>query len=126
MSLEMPEGATVHPDDEVDHMHCPADGCGAPLVFDPDMVGDTVGGMTRRGWLACKACGKAWITRRGREVENWRVASSGRSVETSVGRIRVDGGHDPAALCARIVKLPDLEVEVERLRRRVAELEAGR
>lgn len=105
-----------------DHTHCPADGCGHPLVFDPDRVGDTVGGLTRRGWLVCKSCGAGWLSDRGHTVEHWRLANSGRSIETSVGRIRVDGGHDPEALCKRLVRLPELEIENDRNERALPEI----
>jgi len=107
-------------------MPCCPQPCGGALVFDPERVGDTCGGVTTRGCLACEMCGKGWLSRRSRAVESWRMASSGRSVETSVGRIRVDGGVDPEALCARIIRLPDLELEVEALRQRIAALEATR
>jgi len=94
--------------------------CGGELVFDPDLVGDTVGGLTRIGWDVCKACGRAWLSKQGMSFEKWKLAGGGRSVETGVGRIRVDGAQDAKALMARIVKLPELELEVARLRKQLA------
>lgn len=83
--------------------------CDGPVVFDPVCVGDTCGGVTLRGWDHCAACGKWQLSRRAVPHEVWRVAGSGRSVETGEARIRVDGGGLPELLCARLVMLPRLE-----------------
>lgn len=102
----------------------PCPHCNGVLVFDPDLVGDTCGGLTRIGWDICQNCGRAWLSDQGVSHEGaWRLASGSRSVETGVGRIRVDGAKDTRALMERVAKLPDLELEVARLRKRIAELE---
>lgn len=101
MNIEEEE---TDPDAELTACHA----CGGPLTFDPTKVGDTVGGLTLRGWLMC-ACGKGWLTRRAVPAERWRVSSGGRSVETGDGRIRVDGGGNVSSMVARLVRLPDLE-----------------
>jgi len=94
--------------------------CGGDLKFDPNLVGDTCGGLTLRGWMACQKCGKAWLAPKGMATVYdgaWKLAKGGRSVETGNGRIRVDGGSNVEALMARIVKLPELELEVAKLRK---------
>lgn len=101
--------------------------CSAMLKFDPTIVGDTVGGLTLRGWDVCMSvlCGKAWLSERAIPAAGeWKLASGGRSVETGQGRIRVDGGTDVETLMARILKLPELELEIARLRDYRSEQEA--
>lgn len=83
--------------------------CERPVVFDPVCVGDTCGGMTLRGWDRCDACNAWQLSRRAVPHEVWRVAGSGRSVETGEARIRIEGGGLPELLCARLVTLPRLE-----------------
>lgn len=83
--------------------------CEGPVVFDPVKVGDTCGGVTLRGWDRCDACDTWQLSRRAVPHERWRVASSGRSVETGEVRIRVEGGGLPELLCARLAMLPRLE-----------------
>lgn len=83
--------------------------CEGPVAFDPVCVGDTCGGVTLRGWDHCAACGTWQLSRRAVPHEVWRVAGSGRSVETGEARIRVEGGGLPELLCARLVMLPRLE-----------------
>lgn len=119
--LPVPPLPEPEPDPELDGLFTKkcAD-CGGDLEFDPDLVGDTVGGLTLRGWMVCKQCSKAWLAPKGMAVVyegSWKLASGGRSVETGNGRIRVDGCSDVEALMARIVKLPDLELEVAYLRK---------
>lgn len=94
--------------------------CGGDLKFDPDLVGNTCGGLTRIGWNVCVKCGKGWYSSKGTVHEGkWKLAGGGRSVETGVGRIRVDGAKDAEKLMARIAKLPELELEVARLRKQL-------
>lgn len=117
------------PEEFFDHDKCPGapskegvlPGCGGDLRFDPDVVGNTCGGLTLRGWDVCTKCGSQWLARKGAVPYDaaWKLASGGRSVETGDGRIRVDGCSDTGALMARIAKLPELELEVARLRKEV-------
>lgn len=85
--------------------------------WDPDYVGTTVGGLTVRGALVCSECGVGMLSKKHgtKPHEAWKLARGGRSVETGNGRIRIDGG-DAEELCARIVKLPELEAEVAKIR----------
>lgn len=109
------------PEEPFDHDKCPgAKGdCGGELRFDPDIVGETCGGLTLRGWDVCTKCGSTWIARKGAVPYDakWKLASGGRSVETGDGRIRVDGCSNTEALMVRIARLPELELEVARLRK---------
>lgn len=85
-------------------------GCGAaigPEQWDPDSEGTTCGGLRVRGGFVCP-CGKSYIGRGSKTAEQWKLAGGGRSVETGIGRIRVDGG-DAVELMKRIVRLPELE-----------------
>jgi hypothetical protein len=101
------------------------DTCGGELRFDPDIIGETCGGLMLRGWNVCQKCGRAWITKKATSYDgDWKLAGGGRSVETGNGRIRVDGCSDVDALMQRIVKLPDLELEVAQLRKYRDEQEA--
>jgi hypothetical protein len=93
--------------------------CGGELRFDPDLIGDTCGGLTRIGWNVCVKCGKGWLAKQGKSHEKWKLAGGGRSVETGIGRIRVDGAVDAEKLMCRIAQLPDLELEVAQLRKRI-------
>lgn len=89
---------------------CPA--CGGALRFDPLLVGDTVGGLTLRGWDVCTACGKGWHAgRRAVTHEQWKLAGGGLSVDAGHARIRLDGGDHgvKVRLAARIATLPALE-----------------
>lgn len=83
--------------------------CGGPVAFDPVCVGDTCGGVTLRGWDRCEACDRWQLSRLAVPHERWKVAGSGRSVETGEARIRIEGGGLPELLCARLVMLPRLE-----------------
>ena len=119
-SIDAGEGATG---DE----RCPADG--APLTFMPDLVGDTCGGLTLRGWNKCEHCGGIWLTRRGiphaggRSDGRWRLASGGRSLDVGGMRLRVDGrgtgatksGSETISLMARISRMPVFEAALERI-----------
>lgn len=101
--------------------------CEGLLKFDPKIAGTTVGGLALRGWDVCTnlQCGKGWLSERAiPDAGEWKLASGGRSVETGHGRIRVDGGTEVETLMARILKLPELELEIARLRDYKSEQEA--
>lgn len=94
-----------------DDRACPD--CKVSLVFDPDLVGETCGGLTLRGWDVCPKCSTAWLAPKGMAVVyegTWKLSSGSRSVETGNGRIRVDGCSNAEALMKRIVDLPALEL----------------
>lgn len=95
---------------------CPADG--APLTFDPELVGMTCGGLALKGWNRCAHCGGTWVTRRAvPAVDMWRLASSGRSLDAGPIRLRAEaksGGNVPE-LMTRIMALPALEDIARRL-----------
>lgn len=127
MSKKKPLEPQLHDDcAEGEHgelVECPR--CRGPLVFDPDAVGETCGGLTLIGWMRCDACVRAnrkayWHAGfLGRSHEKWRVSGSGRSVEIGTGRVRIEGHPDPDKVAARIARLPELELEVARLRTRL-------
>jgi hypothetical protein len=103
--------------------------CGARMVFDPTARGVTCGGLELVGWMHCpKGCGKEDPSRgylicnksRSSEADGWRLAKSGVSLDAGRFRVRIEAGQhsrgDVAALAARLVRVPELEAEVERLR----------
>ncbi|HEX7095678.1 MAG TPA: hypothetical protein VF183_07330 [Acidimicrobiales bacterium] len=101
-------------DDDVAEKMCPD--CGAPLRFDPDLIGETCGGVTLRGWNVCTSptCGKGWLSRLGVPAEGeWRLSTNGGSVETGSNRIRMEKRDE--MLAARIRRLPDLERALRRI-----------
>jgi hypothetical protein len=71
-------------------------GCGGELKFDPNLVGDTCGGLTRKGWLVCVKCGRGWYSDRGtsytaigssrKAVDPWKQVTGGSA--STVPRIR--------------------------------------
>lgn len=83
--------------------------CGGPLVFDPYQEGDTVGGVSRAGWLMCQACGKGWLSRRGVSADVWRLNDGGHSVDACGLRIRAEAGANKASVMRRIARVPLLE-----------------
>jgi len=101
------------PDDDRDDGPCFA--CGGAVQWAPLHEGKTCGGLLVRGAWVC-ACGEARVGAATRPAEGaWTLAASGRSVETGTGRVRVDGG-DVEGLCARIVRLPTLELIADLVR----------
>lgn len=89
--------------------------CGSPTRWDPDATGITCGGLALRGWLVCDVCDGAWIGP-GSEPDaeaDWRVASSGLSVEAGSVRVRIEGKRPD--LAERIARLPDLERALRRI-----------
>lgn len=53
----------VHPDDR---QTCNT--CKSPVVFDESKIGETVGGLTLKGWNYCAACDRHTLSRRGEPV----------------------------------------------------------
>lgn len=109
-------------DDDNVRTRCPADG--APTTFDPELVGDTCGGLTLRGWDRCGHCGGIWVSRRGVPWRGgvggdgrWRIASSGRSLDADGTRLRAEGRKTDgvATLMARIARLPAFEIALEQI-----------
>lgn len=96
--------------------------CGAALTFDAALRGTTCGGHQLVGWRVC-ACGAApTLCRRSKSADavDWRIAKGGRSLTAGGFKVRAEGGGDPGELMARIVRVPELELEVERLRAELA------
>lgn len=101
---------------------------GGVVRFDPNKRGHTCGGLELVGWLACDACGTYTLCparSKPADAVDWSLAKGGRSVNAGGIRIRAETGPaagETTALMARIVRLPELEREVERLRSALDEL----
>lgn len=100
--------------------------CGGGLTFDPDKIGETVGGLRLKGWKVCSHCGMFWLSRRGiptHEVSDgtagtWKIAHGCRSLDVGGLRVRTDGKALPQQvkqLIARISRVPAFEAALERL-----------
>lgn len=105
--------------------------CGKPLRFDPEFRGETCGGLALIGWMVCDVCGGVYLAPKTMcRVDDgagapWRLAKGGRSVECGAIKLRAEGktkGPEVEALMLRIVKLPELEAEVVRLRAALGEV----
>ena len=95
--------------------------CLLPCKWDPEAEGTTCGGLRVRGAWICVVCSSRQIGDETRVAEAWTLTKGGRSIDTGSGRLRLDGGGDKsAALMQRLLRLPELEREVERLRRELA------
>lgn len=96
--------------------------CGAELTFDATMRGTTCGGLDLVGWRVC-ACGATpTLCRRSKPADavDWRIAKGGRSLTAGGIKVRAEYAPGVAALMERIVRVPELELEVERLRAELA------
>lgn len=91
--------------------------CGTPTRWDATHVGTTIGGLVLEGAYICDTCGVALVSRRARPAELWKLAKGGRSIDTGAAKIRAEAGDGVEALMLRLVRLPELERELERLRR---------
>lgn len=101
-----------------------AECCGEQCTWDPLDTGVTVGGLSVRGAWVCRQCGSRYIGKATVPTEAWKLAKSGRSIDTGRYRIRVDGSDgDTEAFMERLVKLPDLEVRVLELERTLRDAE---
>jgi len=99
--------------------------CGAIKTFDPVMRGETCGGLQLVGWAVC-ACGATpTITKRARPADalEWKLAKGGRSLTAGAIKVRAEAGNgrDIEAVMARIVRVPELEIELEELREMLRE-----
>ena len=99
------------------------DGCGAKMTFAADYRATTCGGLAIVGARACVACDVYLVCRRSRPADavDWALSPGGRSLTAGGVKIRADAsrkdvGVDVEAIMARIVRVPELELEVERLR----------
>lgn len=101
--------------------------CNRPLRVDPDRAGETCGGLAVKGALVCDICGAAYVARiismpAKADGTAWTLAASNRSLNCGGIRVRAEGKADAGeieALMARLQQLPDLERELEVLRRRL-------
>ncbi|MGN6107070.1 MAG: hypothetical protein ACTHU0_18330 [Kofleriaceae bacterium] len=98
--------------------------CGEPLRWDPTARGTTVGGLDVVGAFVC--CGEMLLARESRPAEAaWTLAKGGRSLNAGGIRVRAEATDgDVVALMERLVRLPDLEREVETLRAQLAKVRA--
>ncbi len=93
--------------------------CGAVMTFDPLSRGTTCGGLAIVGARVCVLCGVVEVCKRScpADAVDWSLAKGGRSLTAGGIKVRAektDGNVE--ALMARIVRVPELELEVERLR----------
>lgn len=96
--------------------------CEQPMLVDTTATGVTQGGLDVVGAMVCSVCGSRMIrkglTREADASARWSVAGSGRSINCGGIRLRAEGrsGDGVPELMQRLVKLPELEAEVVRLR----------
>jgi hypothetical protein len=91
--------------------------CGKPTEWDPEATGVTCGGLEVRGAWWCQTCLKQFLGEASVANEKWSIAKGGRSIETGIGRIRLDGGKDTETLMKRLLRLPELEATERRTKR---------
>lgn len=121
------EGGLGHTCSACPHTDLFCDGCGARMTFAADHRATTCGGLAIVGARACVPCGVYLVCRRSRPADavDWVLAKGGRSLTAGGVKIRADAGRkddvDVEAIMARIVRVPELEIEVERLRAQLAE-----
>jgi hypothetical protein len=109
--------------------------CGEKKAVDLESRRKTVGGLDVIGGLRCLVCGYTsickGITREASAADagtTWTLAGGGRSVNCGGIRLRAEGkskAGDVAALMARIVRLPELEAEIEQLKAELEQLRGG-
>ena len=101
--------------------------CGRSLRVDPDRQGETCGGLAVKGALVCDVCGAAYAARTismpaKADSTAWTLTTAGRSLNCGGIRVRAEGKAEAGeveALMERLQKLPELERELEILRRRL-------
>lgn len=96
--------------------------CGKQMIFAAEYRGVTCGGLSIVGARACALCGVYEVCRRSKPADavDWCLAKSGRSLTAGGIKVRAEAAPGVAELMARIVRLPELELEVERLRTELA------
>jgi hypothetical protein len=96
--------------------------CGKRLTFDETMRGTTCGGHQLVGWRVCSCGATPTLCRLSKSADavDWRLASSGRSLTAGGIKVRAEAAPGVAELMARIVRVPELELEVEQLRAQLA------
>lgn len=99
---------------------CPT--CHEPMRWDADRRATTLGGLDLIGALVC--CDILRIPKLSRPASGetgdaWTLAKGGRSLNAGGIRIRAEGrvSGETVALMERLARLPELEREVEELRR---------
>lgn len=92
--------------------------CGKLMAYDPDKRGTTCGGLVVVGAMVCP-CGVVEVCKRSRPADaiEWTLAKGGRSLTAGGIKVRAEKGDDAdiEALMARIVRVPELELELARL-----------
>jgi hypothetical protein len=109
-------GFTVEAKSATGAERCPADG--APVRFDANMIGQTCGGLTLRGWNICDHCGGVFVTRRGIPHAGgdssgaWSLSAGGRSLNAGSVRLRAEAGpssDEIRMVMARASRMPGFE-----------------
>lgn len=97
------------------------------MQWDPAYRGRTCGGLDVVGMLSCCSHRFVCYWTRAAESVDWTLAKGGRSINAGGVRLRADGGLGAAVedVMARLVKLPQLELEVEHLRASLAKRKEG-
>ncbi len=100
--------------------------CGARRTFDETMRGFTCGGLELVGWLVCTCGTPAHLSMRSKPADSvdWKLAKSGASIHAGGIKIRAERTEGVEALMKRLVRLPELEAEVERLKALLARRDA--
>lgn len=96
--------------------------CGAQMTFAADFRATTCGGLAIVGACACVACDVYRVCRRSKPAAaiDWVIAKGGRSLTAGGIKVRAENSPGVPELMARIVRVPELELEVERLRELLA------
>ena len=95
--------------------------CGALMTFDPEARGLTCGGLNVVGFMVCIPCGVTLVCNKSAPADpvDWALAKGGLSVTCGGIKIRAEKGDRDTVLevMARISRLPELEIENDRMRR---------
>lgn len=97
------------------------------LRWDPELVGDTAGGLQLRGWYVCRVCGATTLSKhRSRPVGSsaaFKISKGGRSLDCGGVRLRAESAPGVVELMTRIARLPDLETAIAAIAGAMADLE---
>lgn len=104
------------------------DQCKQPMTFDATLRGMTCGGIELVGWMTCTCGAPSLLCPKSKPADavDWRLAKSGASIHAGRYKIRAENAPGVQELMARIVRLPELEAEVERLRALLARRGGGK